>query len=549
MDVWKILFDIVFLLLGCVALGGLATRIGQSPIVGYLLAGMLLGGPGSLYFVGSQHEIEVIAELGVSLLLFSIGLEFSWHRLKKLGALVLIGGSLQIGVTVFVFTLLLLLIGTSVDTAIAFGVVIAASSTACVLRVLHDRGEIDSAHGRTSVGVLLVQDLAIVPLALVLTLLGSQNGGGDVLSQLWTTLLLIVGLAVGLYLFVNIVAVRLLAPFAIERNRELAILFGIALGLGSTWLAHEAKLSPALGAFLAGMFLGSSPFATQIRADISPLKVLLLTLFFGAAGMVADPRWMVLHFGQVLAATTGVMLVKTVILAVILWSLRRPLSTALSTGITLSQVGEFSFVLGITAFETGLFSEHAHLLTVSVAILSLFATPLLIHYAPLLGMRIAEWTGLGAIDTSDSVEEGIFPEMVVIGFGPSGEAVAAAHCDFGRQLLVIDLNQAAKARAQKSGYSVMIGDAALLEVMEHAHLENVKLVVVTIPHPESAQRAISHIRAISPNAQIVARARFHLEANRLEAAGAHVVISDEEQVGSALALEVAHLRRITRDIP
>ncbi|MFG0261727.1 MAG: cation:proton antiporter [Novipirellula sp. JB048] len=356
MDLWIILRDIVVLLGACLLVGGVFARFGQSPIVGYLLAGTFLGGPGSLHAVSSTQDVEAIAELGVALLLFSLGLEFSVERLRKLGAKPLLGGMAQVGLTILLAFVGGKLFGLGVKEAIAFGAMVALSSTAVVLRILMERGEIEMPHGRNSLGVLLTQDIAVVPLAILMTILGGEGTGSEVAWNVGRLLMMATGLIVGLYLMTR-VAVLALGTLTLHRNRELTVIFAIVTGLGAAWASHAAGISPALGAFIAGMLLGSSAFATQIRADVAPLQVILLTLFFGAAGMVADPIWIVKNAhvvgALVVALTIGKLLVTWAIFAVLDQTSR----VAAATGLCLAQIGEFAFVLGSIARTSEVVSD------------------------------------------------------------------------------------------------------------------------------------------------------------------------------------------------
>ena len=371
MELWTILGDIVVLLGASLLVGGLFSRFGQSPIVGYLLAGMLLGGPGSIHAVSTQHEIEAIAELGVALLLFSLGLEFSIARLKKLGAKPLLGGAAQVLLTMLFAFAGAKLFGLGGKESIAFGAMVALSSTAVVLRILMERGEMEMPHGRNSLGVLLTQDMAVVPLALLMTILGGEGTTGEILWDVGKLLLMAGGLIAGLFLMTKI-AVLALGTLTLHRNRELTAIFAVVTGLGAAWASHAVGISPALGAFIAGMLLGSSAFATQIRADVAPLQVILLTLFFSAAGMVADPIWILNNAHivglVVVALTAGKLLV--------IWSVFLAFGqsnrVAAATGLCLAQVGEFAFVLGSIGRVSGVVTEDIYALVVSAAIVSFF---------------------------------------------------------------------------------------------------------------------------------------------------------------------------------
>lgn len=545
---WILLFDIVILLAGCLVLGGLFARWGrQSPLVGYLLAGMLLGGPGSLQVVQSAKEIEAIAELGVTLLLFSLGLEFSMERLRRLGLRATVGGVTQVVVTLALGAGVAMLFGRSVPEAVAVGAMVSLSSTAVVLRLLMDRAEVDTLHGRNCVAVLLSQDLAVVPLAVLITLLG--GGGTDVYMQLGRTLALACGLVLLLYVLINKLAVAALGALTLDANRELSIVLAMVTGLGSAWAAHAVGLSPALGAFVAGMFLGSSPFATQIRADVSSLRVVLLTLFFGAAGMVADPVWIFQHWYLVLALTLLLVAGKTAIT----WGLFRALGdaapVAAASGLCLAQIGEFAFVLGKVGQQAGVVSGETYLVLVSVTIVTLVLSPYLVPAAPRLGTRLANlWPGTAGPPYAPTADAALHPDIVVLGFGPAGQVAAQAFVGSTLRVLVVDLNAEGVRRARAQGLQAHVGDATQFDVLEHAHIRSAKAVVITIPHHESALRILETVRTIAPHAHTVVRSRYQRHTRLFVAAGAHAVVGDEEESGASLGRHLSTwLEGRTRD--
>lgn len=534
MDLWIILRDIVVLLGACLLVGGVFSRLGQSPIVGYLLAGMFLGGPGSLHAVSSELEIEAIAELGVALLLFSLGLEFSIERLKKLGAKPLLGGAAQVLLTMLLAFAGSKLFGLGVKEAIAFGAMVALSSTAVVLRILMERSEIEMPHGRNSLGVLLTQDMAVVPLAILMTILGGEGTGSDVAWNVGKLLMMATGLIVGLYLMTR-VAVLALGTLTLHRNRELTVIFAIVTGLGAAWASHAAGISPALGAFIAGMLLGSSAFATQIRADVSPLQVVLLTLFFGAAGMVADPIWIVKNAHIVGAVVVALTIGKLLIIWAIFAALGQTGRVAAATGLCLAQIGEFAFVLGSIGRTSGVVSDDTYALVVSAAIVSFFLSAFLVPVAPRFGNWVGELLGSRAMSASDAADRPEPPEVAIIGFGPAGHIAALPLVDKGVRVVVIDLNHESVRKAKQLGFDGQVGDATQSEVLEHARLRECKAVVITVPHHKSAITILAHVRKDAPLAHVIVRSRYELHTNDYTAAGAHAVAGDEEQVGESLA--------------
>lgn len=534
MDLWTNLGHIVVLLAASLVLGSLMSRFGQSPLVGYLLAGMFLGGPGSLHVVGSEEEIEAIAELGVALLLFSLGLEFSVERLRKLGLRSLIGGVVQVVLTVALGAGGALLFGLPATESIAFGAMISLSSTAVVLRMLMERAELEMPHGRNSLAVLLTQDMAVVPLAILMSLLAGGGSPAEVAWNIGQLLLVAAALVCGLFLL-NKIAVVVLGTLTLHRNRELTMIFAVVTGLGSAWAAHAAGLSPALGAFIAGMLLGSSAFATQVRADISSLRVVLLTLFFGAAGMVADPIWIFQHWHLVAAITALLTLTKLAVIWAIFQMLGHTARVAAATGLCLAQIGEFAFVLGSIGVANGVVTEELYALVVSVTIVSFFLSAALVPAAPHFGNRIALLFGARPEPSDDKKTPASGPDFVIVGFGPAGQIAAQPVVDSDCRVLVIDLNRDGILRAQQLGFRGAVGDATQSDVLEHAHVEQAKVVVITVPHHRSAMTILEQVRQLAPQAQVVVRSRYQMYTNDYVAAGAHSVIGDEEQVGESLA--------------
>lgn len=534
MDQWIILRDIIVLLGGSLIVGGVFSRFGQTPVVGYLLAGMILGGPGSIQAVSSEHQIEAIAELGVSLLLFGLGLEFSIERLKKLGSKPLLAGTIQVLATILLAFFGAKFFGLATNQSIAFGAMVALSSTAVVLRILMERGEIEMPHGRNSLGVLLTQDIAVVPLALLMTVLGGQGTSSEILWNTSKLLLMAGGLVVGLFLLTR-VAVLALGNLTLHRNRELTVIFAIVTGLGSTWASHTVGISPALGAFVAGMLLGSSPFATQIRADISPLQVVLLTLFFGAAGMVADPVWIFENLDTVALVVIALTLGKLIVIWLTFLALGQSHRVAIATGLSLAQVGEFAFVLGTIGKASGVVSDELYALVVSCAIVSFFLSAFLVPIAPRFANAVARFISSNEQSKIDSPSQDNPPDVVIIGFGPAGQIAARSLLDKGLKTSVVELNQVGTRKAREMGFNAQLGDATQNEVLEHVRLKDSKAVIITVPHYESAMTILKHVRSRAPHVHVIVRSRYEINTDDFVSAGAHVVTGDEQQVGLSLA--------------
>jgi len=531
MDLWYFLMEI-FLLLGIAfLLGSVAQRFRQSNIIGYLLAGAILG---PMLF--NAKAVANTAEIGVSLLLFSIGLEFSFQRLRKLGLMALGGGSFQVGVTI-VLVMSLAIRFINWREAVALGALIALSSTAIVLRTLADRSEIDSIRGRTSLGILLLQDIAIVPLVIVVTLLAPGGQQGSIGIQLLKLTAASAGLALVLYVLLYHLIPKVLYAKGVFPNRELTVLMAVSIALGSAWFSHTLGISPALGAFIAGIILGESPFATQISADIGPLRIIMVTLFFTSIGMLAKPAWMLTHIHLILLGMSGIFIIKVIVTfgACRLFGLDNRHS--LSTGITLGQVGEFSFVLAAVAKNTGLMNENMGNLMISIIIGLMFLAPYMVtHAQPLTDfiLRKMSFKSKTADREGQGIDDGGLHPLIV-GFGPAGQSVAQALKAKSIVPSILEINPGSIKAARKEGYAVHIGDASREDVLLHSGILRSCLAVVTIPDPGTSRRIIAAMRHMAPQLGIIVRCRYHRSYWELEKAGADVIVDEEYVVGEFLS--------------
>jgi CPA2 family monovalent cation:H+ antiporter-2 len=534
MDLWGVLAKIILLLSAAFLLGYAARRLRQSPIVGYLLAGTVLGA--ALF---SREELTAWGELGVALLLFSVGLEFSFTRLKRMGPATLGIGVLQVAVTLALFALVFG-IGRPAGAALAWGEIVAVSSTAIVLRVLADRAELDSISGRTSLGILLVQDLAVVPLVLVIAVAGRGGSAAGVTLEIGRAAAAAGGLILLFYgLFYHLIPRMIAGRGGLFVERELMGLLGIIIAVGSAWAAHALGLSPALGAFLAGMLLAESPFAVQIRSDIGALRTLFVTLFFTSVGMLADPGWLLENWAEVLFWLGQVFCGKALVIFGIGLLFRLPPVPALATGIGLAQIGEFSFVLAAEARAGGLLDAHSFSLAVSVAILSMFLAPYMAAFArPAARGILARLLPRAAAPAGQEPPKGASERVFIVGFGPAGRKVARALLAQGVTPRVIELNPPSVRAAQRLGLAVHVGDATQPEIVAHAGIRGACVVVVTVPDPRSAGRILQNVLALSPASGVIVRSRYHIATRELWEKGAAFAVDEENVVGRELARQV-----------
>ncbi len=557
MDLWTALLDVLILLFAALALGALCERLRQNAILGYLLAGTLLG-PNALDMMPNHQAVAAIAELGVALLLFTIGLEFSWRRLRGLGSIAVGGGTLQVLLTGAAATGACLALGLGGSASVAVGAMIALSSTACVLRVLVSRAEIDSVHGRNALGILLLQDISLIPLVLIVTALGGEGSMAQMGWEMGRAIGVAAVLVAVFYVLFNYLVPLVLSTEGTARNRELTILLAIVTVVGAAWAAHRVGLSPALGAFVAGMLLAGSPFATQIRADVVSLRTLFVTLFFSSIGMLADPAWAAEHWALVLAVVGAVVLGKAVLAGGVACLFRYSLGHAAATGVCLAQIGEFSVVLTEVARHRGLIDGDLFKLIISATIMTLFLTPYLVAVAPRLARAVGRLSAGGPRElqprgggaTGDPTVETAAPHsprtdaemadhIVIVGFGPAGQRVAETLMRRHKQhIVVLELNPKTAAAAQAYDLQTFIGDATRAETLEQLRVGAARAVAVTVPDPATARQVIEGVRSLSPQTPIIARSRYHIHRWQLVLAGAGAVIDEEEQVGTRIALEV-----------
>lgn len=534
----SIMQDLLILLLLALVTAYLFSQIRISPIVGYLLTGCLVG-PFGLHLISSLDEVDKMAEIGVILLLFTIGLEFSFRRILMLKDLMFRSGTTQLllsSVLIFGFSLLF---GLPVRTAIVIGFALAISSTAIVLRILQERGEVDSAHGRTVLAILLFQDLCVIIFIVLLPFIVA-SGEFSLNSYVLIRSALILG---GLFVVARYLLRPMLHKLMQTRSAELFRLTVLVLVLGTAWLTYMAGLSLELGAFLAGLSLAESDYSHQALSDIIPFRDAFMAIFFIAMGMFVNLNVLAESWPLLLGLTLLFALVKLMAGSLAAFWTRFPLRTCLLCGFLLFQGGEFSFVLLRQASLLGLFPDQVYQSLLSIVALTMLATPLVIPKAASFANFIADRFGSSAVVESETEEKvaAMKGHVVIAGYGISGRSVSRVLREEDRQYVHLEMNSEVVRKARSAGESMIFGDAAAPEVLHAAHLEQAAAMVVAINDPSSLIRIVRAARQISPDIYILVRTRFVLEMDDLIAAGADEVIPDE--IEASLQLATSLLRR------
>lgn len=544
MELWNNLLDLILLLTVAMVLGVIAERLKQSAVVGYMVAGVIVGNVDLA--LGNQSNVGTLADLGVILLMFTIGLEFNWSRLKRLGLTALSSGAMQIGLTIVVAMSIGLLF-LPWKGAFAIAAALAMSSTAVVLPVLQKRAEADSVHGRFALGVLLVQDLAVVPMVLIVGALGTVAGaepasGIDIVLGTLKGFGVVGLFVLGFYLFSRFALPPLVKIALPSNNRDVLTLFAFLMAMGSAWLAQEVGISPALGALLAAIFLGESIIAPQLRSDVNPLKTVFVTLFFSAIGMylnvaefIADFFWV-----NVLVLTAMIVVIKPTVVAAVGLIMKLTPRSAVAAGCSMAQVGLFSFVLAQMALQGQIIEQMHFDMVVAATILTLFLTP----YTVQMGRPLGSWFDLflrkrglsrariGQEPVAHALAKG---HIVVVGYGPAGREVVDEARKQSLPVIVLDLNPASVIEARKLGLEAYVGDASQPAILKLARITDSSAIVITLPDHRLTTAIIVEARDQCHGAKIIARSRYHRYFNLLEGAGANIVVDEERHVGRRLS--------------
>ncbi|MDH4120799.1 MAG: cation:proton antiporter [Deltaproteobacteria bacterium] len=551
MEGLSLLKDIAVIFAMAVAVVLLLGRLNLPSIAGYLIAGVVLG-PNGLGLVKDIHAVETLAEVGVVVLLFTIGLEFSLERLKRIWRMVMIGGGLQVGATTAATAALLYAGGShSLNQGVFFGFLVALSSTAIVLKILAERNELNAPHGRLVIGVLIFQDLCVVPIMLILPMLGGGGGGAmDVFMALGKAALVVSGVWA---------ASRLLVPpflglVARQRKRELFLLSVLLVVIVIAWATSLAGLSLALGAFLAGVVLADSDYAHQALADILPFRDTFSSLFFISVGMLLNPALMWGAPLTVLMLFIGVLLLKFVVSFLGAMAMQFPARVAIMASMGLAQVGEFSFVLALKGKDMGLMNPQEYQLFLAATVLTMLVTPLLVRMAPHFAAGMTRMRNLEhALGTQGADEEGpdshgLKNHAVIIGYGLGGKTLAKAFTTMGIPYAVLDLNPETVREERKKGVPIYYGDASSPEVLAHMRVHQAREVVLAINDPDAALRSVAAIRQFDRNVSITVRAQFLRDTGPLKKHGASDVVVMELESGIEMMARVMRRLGIPRNM-
>lgn len=541
------LAELVVVLAASVLIIFVSHKMKLPAVVGFLLTGVLIG-PGGLSLVRNTATVHVLAEVGVVMLLFTIGLEFTPARLRRIQRDFWAGGGLQVSLTTAATVIVLASLKVSFREALFYGFLVSLSSTAVVLKILADRGETDSPHGRISLGVLIFQDIAIVPMIALVPVLA--NAGSVSVAAIALRFALSAAAIAAVFFLARTLMPHVLNLVVRTRIREVFLIATLFLCLGMALLTSSLGLSLALGAFLAGVLLAESEYSHQVVSDILPFKDVFNSLFFISVGMLLDAGAVWRFLPTVLGLAGAVLLLKALVVVLTVVVLGYGARVAVMAGLALAQVGEFSFVLAGVGRANGFLEGDIYQAFIASSILTILATPLLIQASPALaerGARRFRWrkrSGERAAGAGRAFED----HVIIAGFGLNGRNLAHVLKESGIGYVILELNPVTVREAAAEGEPIIFGDVSSRTILEEARVRAAKGVVFAISDPLVARRGVKAVKELNPTGFVIVRARYASEIDELLKLGADDVIPEEFETSIEIFTRVLEKFHVPRNL-
>ncbi|MEA3297492.1 MAG: cation:proton antiporter [candidate division Zixibacteria bacterium] len=518
-------------------------------IAGFIVAGILVG-PKGCGLVNDMHQVQMLSEIGVTLLLFGIGLELPLDRLRRLWKPVLIGGFIQVGLSISITFLIARSIGLSWQASLFTGFIVAVSSTAIVLKGLEQRGEIDAPHGRFTLGILIFQDLCVVPMILIIPFLSNSDGSS---AGLISTMTRSVAIIVAVLVTARLIVPKLMDLVARTRQRHLFIMTILLVCIGTAWISAKAGVSLALGAFLAGLIVAGSEYRRQALADIISFREVFISVFFVSVGMLLDLRAVISNIIPIMILLFGIIIGKFLIVFFTGLSMRMPVRVNAMAGAALAQVGEFSFVLmGAAASYQLIDPTHASNL-ITAAVLSMFLTPFVLSLAPTLAAgvgKIRVLTRLLEVTTAEDAAKHT-PELkdhvIIGGYGLAGCDLARALKDCGIPYVIAEMNPENVRKAHQKGEPAFFGDISSPNVLGYLGASRAKEFVIVVNDQAAIEQAVRAASSVGPNLHILVRTRYLQEAQSLVEAGAANVVAAEVETSVEVVANILRRHHVPDD--
>jgi monovalent cation:H+ antiporter-2, CPA2 family len=538
-------FKELLIILGCsIPVIYIFNKIKFPSIIGFLITGIIIG-PYGLKLISDTAGIHLMAEIGVAFLLFTIGIEMPLSRfLKQLSEITLTGG-LQVLLTFTAGMIIGLLLQLRLSQSIFIGFLLSHSSSALILKILKDRSDEESPQGRISLGIILFQDIIVVPMMLLIPFLAG-SGGPNALMIIWNifkSLLIIVVILAGARFIIPILMEKLVAL----RMRDVFVIASVVVTLGIAWLTHSVGLSLAIGAFLAGLALSDTDYTHQIISDINPFRDIFLSIFFVSFGMMLDLHFLGNNPGYIIIISLIIIIIKSFIVFGLVKMLKYPLRAALLSGVMLAQIGEFSFVLASQGLQNNIISGYIYQGFIGASVLTFIATPLLVSLAYYALARKNIFADISPVEESRTLQ--IDNHVIICGMGLNGKNLVKVLKNTGINYVIVDLNfkniKDAKAKGDKN---VIWGDASKIEIMKRANIDSARVLVIAISDRFLTKRCLKIAKSIKPNLHVIVRTKYVADIDELVALGADNIIPEEFETSIQIFSRVLRMFHVPNSI-
>lgn len=530
-----ILQDIVIILGLSIFIILLFQKLEVPALLGFLLAG-IIAGPYAFNLISSQHEVELLSEIGIIFLLFIIGIELSLKGLASMKKIIFLGGGLQVGGTILITVVLAVFFGIPINTAVFIGFLFSLSSTAIVLKIFQEKGEVTSPHGRVAVGILIFQDIVVVPMMLLTPLLAGK--ADNIWETLGILLIKIMGVGIVIYLLAIFVVPRVFKMVVKTKNRELFILTTIVFCFAVAWLTSSVGLSLALGAFFAGLIISESDYSHQATANVLPFREIFISFFFISVGSLLDLDFFFNNIIFILILVIAVILMKMLIIGITVLLLNYPARTIFMTVFALFQVGEFSLLLSTVGVENEILPQNIYQYFLAISIITMALTPFLMNFAPQITYFLVKLpipanvrTRLNNVkrihENQQPATEQLTDHLVIIGYGINGQNISKAAKNAKIPYAIVDLEPESFGKAKKAGEPIVFGDATNPLILKHVHVQEARVVVIAISDPDATKKILNGIRDLSQTAYVIVRTRYVKEIEDNVRLGADEVIPEE----------------------
>lgn len=522
---FQLLYDVIIIFALSIVILLFFYRLRLPSIIGFLITGIITG-PYGFGLVSSVHEVEILSEIGILLLLFTIGIEFSLKEMLQLKKPVLVGGTLQVTLTIILTVLIFNSVAASINEAVFIGFLVALSSTAILLKIYSEKGEIETPQGRVLLSILIFQDIIVVLMILITPILAGASGniGSAIL------ILLLKAAAVMLFVFVG---TKYVIPFILHRvtrtkSRELFLFSILVICFGIVWITGELGLSLALGAFLAGLIISESEYSHQALSHVMPFRDAFSSLFFVSIGMLLNINFLLENLVLAIVLSLIIVTVKSLAGITAVRILKMPWRISIIAGVSLAQVGEFSFILSKIGMSYGFLNDNFYQNFLSVSILTMSVTPLLLKVSPILGNSVSRLLkDKSALPFSGNQKEKLKDHLIIVGYGINGKNLARAATSAGINFIILEMNPDTLKEEKKKGTNIIYGDAMYPEVLHQANVKEARILVIAINDPSAVQKITAQVKSMNSNIYLIVRTRHVNEVEPLLKLGADEVIPEE----------------------